>query len=163
MRVLGVDPGASGGLGLIAPEGPTSLPMPDKISSALKLLLPLDLAIVELVHAMPGQGVTSCFSFGMAYGRVLEALEALNVPYRLVDPKAWHKSVLGTPVMPSEWSRAERRKEWKRLACERVHGLWPAHSLKASKRCTTDHDGMADALCLAYYGLIESSRTDDLG
>ncbi len=153
LRILGIDPGAKGGIALATPDSAEAQPMPLKLTAALKLFMPIDLAIVEQVHAMPGQGVSSCFSFGMAYGRVLEALDGLNIPFRLIDPKAWHKAVLGTPDMHAEWSRAQRRAEWKRLACAYCATRWPGLSLKRSIRCTTDHDGMADALCLATIGL----------
>lgn len=50
-------------------------------------------AVVERVHAMPGQGVTSMFNFGRALGVVEGALAGLGVPYSLVTPQAWRKRV----------------------------------------------------------------------
>jgi hypothetical protein len=104
---------------------------------------------------MPGQGVTSCFTFGRALGRILGVLEALDVRTVLIDPKTWHKAVLGTPALPAD--KAARRKEWKRLAIAQCLSRWPALNLKASPRCRVDHDGMADALCLALYGFDGAS------
>lgn len=48
-------------------------------------------AYVELVNAMPGQGVSSVFSFGMSYGIVLGVLAALGVPMVLITPAVWKK------------------------------------------------------------------------
>ena len=155
MKTLGVDPGASGGLALIDSQssGTIAVVMPDSLQGLVAFVRQHapDLAIVESVHAFPGQGVTSCFTFGKAYGSVLGVLAALSVPVVTVGPKAWHKAVLGIPEMPSSWSKADRRKEWKRLACAHAALRWPTVSLLASPRCKVAHDGIADALCIASY------------
>lgn len=48
-------------------------------------------AYVERVNAMPGQGVSSVFSFGRSSGIVEGVLAGLRVPYSLVTPQAWQK------------------------------------------------------------------------
>lgn len=48
-------------------------------------------AYVERVSAMPGQGVSSTFKFGAAFGRIQGALEVAQVPVRLVTPAQWMK------------------------------------------------------------------------
>ena len=48
-------------------------------------------AIIEHVHAMPKQGVTSMFTFGTNYGMWLGILAALNVPVKIVSPRTWKK------------------------------------------------------------------------
>lgn len=53
--------------------------------------LKISMAYVERVHAMPGQGVTSMFTFGAAYGVVLGVLAVLKVPHALVEPALWMK------------------------------------------------------------------------
>lgn len=55
-------------------------------------------AYVEAVHAMPGQGVSSCFSFGHAAGSVMGVLAAMHITTTLVTPQAWKKSagLIGT-------------------------------------------------------------------
>jgi len=47
--------------------------------------------VIERVSAMPGQGVTSMFSFGMSYGVCLGVCAALNLPITYVTPQAWKK------------------------------------------------------------------------
>jgi crossover junction endodeoxyribonuclease RuvC len=48
-------------------------------------------ARLESVSAMPGQGVSSMFSFGHAVGTVWGVLGALGIPVTLVTPQSWKK------------------------------------------------------------------------
>ncbi len=50
-------------------------------------------AYVEKVGAMPGQGVTSMFSFGRSLGLVEGILAGMTVPTELVLPSAWRKAM----------------------------------------------------------------------
>ena len=51
-------------------------------------------AFVELVGAMPGQGVSSVFAFGKSFGVVIGVPAALGVPFTLISPQVW-KGALG--------------------------------------------------------------------
>ncbi len=50
-------------------------------------------AIIERVHAMPGQGVTSMFTFGQGYGSLRMALIASGIPFEEVTPQRWQKEM----------------------------------------------------------------------
>lgn len=50
-------------------------------------------AYLERVGAMPGQGVTSMFSFGRSLGILEGALAGLAVPYDYLSPAEWKRSV----------------------------------------------------------------------
>jgi crossover junction endodeoxyribonuclease RuvC len=50
--------------------------------------------IIESVHSMPGQGVSSMFDFGKGFGMWLGILGALKIPYTLVSPVRWKKVML---------------------------------------------------------------------
>ena len=97
MVYIGIDPGAKGCMCLI---GNGKLVFKDcdlkEYSSTLKALSsPYDtelMVAVEKVHAMPGQGVSSSFSFGQRLGELEGILTALQVPYELVAPKDWQKA-----------------------------------------------------------------------
>ena len=110
MLVLGIDPGSSGGL-VIVQKNINSLPviilairMPtikiygkkiiDTKQIATKLQeYPIDVTIIEKVHAMPRQGVTSSFQFGRNFGGIetLSYLYSKRVDY--VAPAVWKKSL----------------------------------------------------------------------
>jgi crossover junction endodeoxyribonuclease RuvC len=119
MKILGIDPGLSGALALIERD-PTSgalslvwaADMPtvthktnakkNKTEINLALLADLiqppgfdapDLCVIEFVHAMPGQGVTSMFNFGYAAGAAAGVVSALRVPLRFIKPLTWQRAV----------------------------------------------------------------------
>lgn len=93
--------------------------------------------VVEKVGAMPGQGVTSMFSFGKSCGYIEGVLRALKIPYELVIPQKWKK----------EWSLTND----KNLSIETCKKLYPDVSLKATERCRNDSDGLAEAILIATY------------
>ena len=92
-------------------------------------------AFVERVSAMPGQGVTSVFSFGRSSGIIEGALAALGVSYTLVTPQAWMKA---TGIRAGKDGSRQRAME-----------LFPNYAdLFARKK----DDGRSDAALIAYYG-----------
>ena len=52
------------------------------------------ICVIESVHAMPGQGVSSCFTFGMGFGMVIGLAQAIGIPYELVAPTKWQKEII---------------------------------------------------------------------
>ena len=103
--VLGVDPGKTGALAVWSPVlGLVDVhDMPAASGAALGSLVRelledyepdrFRLAVVEDVHAMPKQGVTSVWSFSACHNAVLGALGALGVPVELVSPAKWKRSM----------------------------------------------------------------------
>jgi crossover junction endodeoxyribonuclease RuvC len=106
LNIIGIDPGISGAIVVLQSR---SVPYPiewmrmptlkvGKSSrvdcAALRSFLAnydVGHAYVESVHAMPGQGVASMFTFGHACGAVDGLLAALHIPMTLVTPQAWKK------------------------------------------------------------------------
>jgi Holliday junction resolvasome RuvABC endonuclease subunit len=100
MRILGVDPGVSGAYALLGPNGMAAivddLPIVNKQVNASHFRrivheLKPDVAIVELVHSMPKQGVASTFKFGMACGLIRGVLLGYGLPIIDVAPTVWKK------------------------------------------------------------------------
>ena len=50
------------------------------------------MAAIELVGAMPGQGVSSMFKFGQVYSAALATMATLQIPYRTVTPPVWKRA-----------------------------------------------------------------------
>ena len=107
---MGLDPGSSGGISILEtknnklPEIVFFLKMPivsiygKKIIDINKLyesvsIYEIDISIIEKVHAMPRQGVTSSFQFGRNFGGIetLSYLFSKRVDY--VAPAIWKKSL----------------------------------------------------------------------
>ena len=110
MRVIGIDPGATGALVMLEDGTPikwTEMPT-TKIGTATRVnaaaltdfiaLCCAEHVYVEQVHAMPGQGVTSMFNFGHSCGTVMGVLGAMGIPCTLITPQAWKKTagLIGT-------------------------------------------------------------------
>ena len=146
MIYIGIDPGLSGAWGLVDHDSKFvacgELPTKDKRVLTKELRTMLSQAIdgedvggicVEMVHAMPGQGVTSMFNFGRATGAVEAVMESYTAPYHLVTPQAWKKA-FGLIGQEKDCSR------------QMAAVIWPTAKLNLKK-----HHGRADALLLAKY------------
>jgi crossover junction endodeoxyribonuclease RuvC len=155
---LGIDPGISGALALLD-ENNTLVDIADmpvmrlgknkhkqqvnaaeltKIIRAWKSLfkargIALE-AYLELVSAMPKQGVTSMFNFGVSLGVIEGVLAALSIPVYMVTPASWKK-------------RAGLTGKDKEAARTLAQQLYPAAELGMKK-----HIGRADAILIARYG-----------
>ena len=103
MSRLGIDPGLSGALVILEDGQPIEwMRMPTymvgksnrvngaAVASFIKQTN-VDFAIIELVHAMPKQGVASVFTFGHACGTVMGVLAALEIPVSVITPQEWKK------------------------------------------------------------------------
>lgn len=110
MLIVGIDPGVSGALVLL--DGTAlvdAVPMPtveietgkrkrreivdERVRETLDSWGP-HLAVIEKVHAMPDQGVTSMFSFGAGWGLVRGICCGLGIPRELITPQTWKKIML---------------------------------------------------------------------
>lgn len=99
--ILGIDPGAvSGAWAALFEDGTMTcgdLPVVDRnvdpaeMSRLVRALNPVR-AVVEQVGAMPGQGVSSMFSFGRGYGSILGVLGACGIPVTMVTPGKWKRT-----------------------------------------------------------------------
>ena len=96
----------------------------------------IDIAFMEQVGAMPGQGVTSMFTFGHAAGTVRGVLGALEIPVRMITPQAWKKHV-GLMNKDKDAARS--------LAIQ----MWPNWRVLDKKG---EGQALADAALIARYG-----------
>jgi len=109
MRIIGIDPGLSGGIAILDDNKVREMfDMPvmsdgkknkRQLNSALLSQIIKEnikdsedpVVVVEQVNAMPGQGVTSMFNFGQTFGAIKGICAALNLPIFLVRPAKWKK------------------------------------------------------------------------
>ena len=109
MRIIGIDPGLSGGIAIlddskifdifdmpIMSEGKKNknqLYSAQLVNIIKRHILPNKetFVIVEQVSAMPGQGVTSMFNFGQTFGSIKGICAALGLPIFYVRPAKWKK------------------------------------------------------------------------
>ena len=96
MKFIGIDPGKSGGIAIIEEDGAFTIKMPETEKDLFEYLRDNAhnaFCLIEQVHAMPGQGVTSMFNFGMSYGALRMAIIAAEIPFQTVTPQRWQKAL----------------------------------------------------------------------
>jgi crossover junction endodeoxyribonuclease RuvC len=140
---IGIDPGANGGMATIEPPDTVYAFPFKKISMKLISSMLEDLAgrrechaLIEVVHAMPGQGVTSMFNFGYNFGVLEGLLIGSGIPYDRVTPQAWQKE-FDLYKLPGETKTAKKNRH-KELAQQMFPDLKVTHAT-------------ADALLIAEY------------
>lgn len=136
------------------------------------------LAVCEQIHAMPNQSSVATLTFGKTIGEQLAMLKLLDVPYIEVSPTEWKKNVLkGMPwkadtvrfKAPKGASKEEIdqlkkqhkkehgssnnriKKEAKMVSAKFAMRMFPEANIMNGKN---PHDGIADAICMAYYGYL---------
>jgi crossover junction endodeoxyribonuclease RuvC len=152
LKVVGIDPGLSGALAvfdlkaklLAVHDMPTVTVKSGKsekrqlsesmLAGILRRAQP-DHAFLEFVSAMPGQGVTSMFNFGLGYGAIRGVLAALDIPM--------------TTVTPVKWKRDLGLAQGKDAGRARAAQLYPEF---ADLFMRVKDDGRADASLLAWWG-----------
>lgn len=170
---IGIDPGLHGGLAIIDASGVLVLPMPlmggeidgRSLATQIKNIhAPGGSVIVALekVSSMPGQGVSSTFTFGKGFGLIQGVCAALGVRLELVTPQAWKKLVLAgliperikvpktaTPTQKRQ-AKAANKKAQKDAAIAWCNKAYPTVSL-IPQGCRVIHDGLSDALAIAEF------------
>ena len=136
---LGIDPGQSGAMALLD----NSL-YPVKVldfsrtecAEYLKTQAQyIQLGFIELVHAMPNQGVVSMFRFGENFGWWQGLLEGCGILYHYVPPQTWMKHFGLIKQSPTDKPSL--------TLCRKA---FPEVDLSLKK-----YNGRSDALCIAAY------------
>lgn len=141
---IGIDPGKSGAMAIINGKKITTVPFDEEAyADALARVDEKNaFAVVERVNAMPGQGVTSMFSFGTNYGFIQGLLMANRIPYELVIPQKWKKEFGVTSDKNTSIAVAQR--------------LFPDVSLLRTDKCKKPDDGVAESLLMAEFARRKS-------
>lgn len=146
MYIVGIDPGFSGAWAVIDHQGKylacDDMPHDGKridtqkaLDAILSAAHPLDYihVIVEDVHAMPGQGVSSTFKFGVSFGGAMALADRIKGETTFVAPRKWKKEM----GLSSD----------KDQSLEMARGLWALAPLSRKK-----DNGRAEALLIAEWG-----------
>lgn len=146
---VGIDPGLKGGVCAIDEKMKLNIyPMPE-IHDLNHLLKKWKIkhAYLERSQAMPKQGVSSMFNYGVSYGMLQGLLIANNVPHTLIKPTQWQKMMFaGIALKKNGVKRNPKSKALEaanRIFCK-TSDFWLANS-----RCRKPHDGMIDSALIA--------------
>lgn len=107
--IIGIDPGANGGIAWISGGKACVEKMPDTLQDLWDLILDIrdggeprqrldkavlgHIAYIEQVHSSPQMGVKSAFTFGNGFGHLEMALTAAGIPFERVRPQVWQKEL----------------------------------------------------------------------
>jgi crossover junction endodeoxyribonuclease RuvC len=158
MIIGGVDPGITGGISFFDNESSTliALPCPIIINkktktkeydiqgiSELFIKYKPNICVVEKVHSMPKQGVSSTFFFGKGYGIILGIIGTLQIEKIDITPQKWKKyfSLIGEDKYQSILKASEIFPQY-------------THCWKLKK-----HNGVAESALIAYYGHFITENT----
>ena len=140
--IIGIDPGANGGVCFMARERSDAFPMKSlaELKSELAKLKrkgrPLKAFLEEvggyIGKAQPGSAM---FKFGRSMGEIVGLLTGLEIPFKTVRPQVWQKGLPGLAKLKG----VERKRALKEIATQRHPELAPT-----LKTC--------DAILIAEYG-----------
>lgn len=153
--IIGIDPGAGGAVAILERTGELvqvfDMPSvevvvggkakkrvsPEMLAAELRLYnVSGTVAIIEQVGAMPGQGVSSMFAFGEAFGLAKGVLAGMMIPFQTITP--------------SKWKKAHNLNAGKDAARAKAAALFPAHAGEFKR---VKDDGKAEAALIAHWGL----------
>lgn len=144
---IGIDPGKDGGFAIIFEQEPRIIVRPwdekdfidhmTEVSQTISMNGYRASTCLEKVAAMPGQGVSSMFTFGKSVGFIEGVLQTLEIPYQ--------------PIVPRKWKAEFSLTKDKGKSVEVASKLFPHVDLLRSPRCRKPSDGMAEALLMAEY------------
>lgn len=148
---VGIDPGKQGAIAVVDRES-TLMQLellgdsPQEVDRAISKVFYHNTHMtceifLEKVHAMPGQGVSTMFSFGKHYGWIEGIITANGEEINYVHPSQW------TKAMHRHKGRTAKEKSVKA-----AQELWPEETFLATRKSRTPHQGLVDASLIAEYG-----------
>lgn len=137
---IGIDPGQTGAAALIHAEGEhlhdwQGIAPASSTIQGWRMEYNVCMVAIEMVHAMPKQGVTSTFNFGVNFGMWQGVLATLQMAYAFVRPQEWRKGLI---------TRSDG--QGKEAGLNAARRLFPDAELHLKK-----HSGRADALLIALW------------
>lgn len=125
--IIAIDPGAKGAIAIRMEHDIVSIQaMPETCTDLANLIREAKLtadennddivAYLEEVHAMPGQGTVSMFTFGQGYGHLEQVLADFRIRTIKVRPSKWEKALSLTDKKGTE--KREHKNKLKRRAQE---------------------------------------------
>lgn len=154
--VLGVDPGASGGIALTVGGDVSSWPMPPTEGDVVELLRSIEtrhpnarmVAYVEEVGGYVGsaQPGAAMFKFGRNFGFLLGVLQTRGWHLHLVRPQKWQKQ-FGLGTVTSSGGKTK----WKQKLKAEAQRLFPGQKVTLKT---------ADALLILHYGRMHQQQQD---
>jgi crossover junction endodeoxyribonuclease RuvC len=149
---IGIDPGQKGGIATIQDSGFVESIIVNPLTNhrlnhelnACKSIVTFGfneiICTVEKLWGFPGQSSKTTWAQAENYGIIKGVLIANNIDFNLVAANTWkrHYGLIGKD---------------KQASIDKCKELFPDVNLRRTARCTTDSDGMAEAVLIAQFGM----------
>jgi len=142
MKIIAIDPGASGGIAWTDGVETHCTAMPDTLGDLVSQLRILSAAgyqrcyLEQVVGFIPGGGAGAMFKFGQSFGQIQGVLQAMSFSVVEVRPAKWQKAL-------SCGEKKAHGKGWKNHLKGIAQGLYPHCDVTLKT---------ADALLILQYG-----------
>ena len=147
MRIVGIDPGKTGGVCILDERGQI-LDLrrlePETLPHLFKSAPPHHVAI-EHAQAFPKDTPLTAFKYGVGFGRLLQTVDVMKLPYTLVKPREWQKIM---HKGATHWQKSDKSAPKKR-SLEIARRIWPGQTFLRTPRCTKPDSGLFDAALIA--------------
>ncbi len=154
--VVGIDPGANGGLcKMVGGSVHSTRPMPSTsdIRQVMEFIMcepRADVVLIEDVHSRSGEGVKSTWTFGFNTGIVTGAAICACDRVEKVSTKDWRAAAGLSP-------RSDK-KERKKDVADWVMSTYPHVPVIVTSRSKVPHSGVCDAIAIAHYWFKENEN-----
>lgn len=156
MNFIGIDVGITGAVAIIKAHSDQKDVINiydnndiEMISALAEVISEQCMATIEKVQAFPGQGVSSMFKFGEAYGKMQGFLIMANIPFQFVTPTTWQKEMFDAKEIIYIKKNGLKKKDTKTMSLDLARRLFPCIAKEKLSR-KKDHN-RADALLIAEY------------
>jgi hypothetical protein len=122
----------------------------EKVKQIFKKWLEIDnqlFIVLEKFQVTPILGRKAAFISGKGYGEMRGLLAGLGLNFEIVQPRTWQKEIF-------QGSNGDTKQAAIQFCKNKFNGI----SLKQTERCTKDHTGLADSLCMAVYCYRKNKR-----
>lgn len=116
--------------------------------------------VIEDVHSIFGSSAKSTFSFGFNKGFLVGILASLEIPYTLVQPKEWQKTLWGNSDIVVDYKKVivkgkettKKEVNTKHTSINCCKRLFPTLDLRKSERAKNIDDNKVDSILMSEYG-----------
>ena len=164
--VIGCDPGVNGAIVVLKNGRPVKKFETPKIGSEFdyaylrKFLLHYKnkgavIYFEELMGRGGGWGASQNFKMARAYEFIKSTSMALRFPNYEIKPRTWQEVMFKNTKIIWKQGKKKKTKDTKAMALVAARRMFPEFDLRKNSRCSKVHDGIVDALLIAYYGDLE--------
>lgn len=117
---------------------------------------------VEKIHSLPGNSAKSSTTFNRHIGR----FENLTINWfkqepTEITPRTWQKWIFKHANI-EEIKNAKGKRATKEMALVAIHTLFKGQDFRRNERCKIPHDGIVDAVLIAYYADNIDKQTNNI-